>query len=440
MIYILIPEETPSLNKGEAGILSGMLESFKLLDDDVHVTMFSIYPEDDEPRYNSQAEIIDARGVMPSDMISGSSHVIKKMFELGIILLKHLSFAFLHLVLRDHALKVMRRKTWASYSKADMVIICHDSLFYPLYHPMVALFCKVLGKKVVIYGSTFNLDVKKGQFRGLRQRIAKWAVNLVLKNVDLITLREELSHELIRGISVDSVPTHLTGDFPFLLRPAGEERVQEILRAESLEGYTRMVGLSIGQHKLGVTFPQITNIEIKYGRFIEIIAEVVNYLTDSLEAAVVFIPHCIGHGQKLDDRIPSTEIYRKTQNKDRVRVITQEYSPEDLKGLAGRFDIFVGMRLHAVVDALCMGVPSIMLTHPKDNRAHGILGRMMELNPWLYDLIGLTASSLIERTNSLWNSREHLRADLELKVRKAKEQTMHNGNLLAELLKQRKKL
>jgi len=354
MINILIPEEIPSLNKGEAAILAGMMESFKLLDDQVKVSMFSIYPGDDKQRYSPKIDVIDARGIMPSDMITMSGNSLQKILEIYISLCKHSLFAILHKILGFKATKIMRRKVWEAYSKSDIVIICHDSLFYPLYHPIVTLFCKFLGKQLVIYGATFNLTVKEGNFSFIRKVLAKYLMKIVFTNVDLITLREELSYQLLQEIGVNSTHVYITGDFPFLLKPARENRVREIMKRESLENCNPIIGMTIGQHKFRLIFSDINGPEKKYIKFIDTINQVINYLAESLNAIVVFIPHCIGPGNKLDDRIIDNEIYKKTKHKDKVRVINQEYTPEDLKGLIGKFELFIGMRLHSVVDAVSM--------------------------------------------------------------------------------------
>jgi len=365
-----------------------------------------------------------------------SDSIFQKIPEICVFLFKHSLFAILHKIFGLKATKIMRRKVWEIYSKSDVVIICHDSLFYPLYHPIVTLFCKFLGKKLVIYGATFNLNVKAGNFSIIRKMGAKYLMNIVLTNIDLITLREELSYQLLQEIGVNSTSMYITGDLPFLLKPSGEKRVREIMKRESLENCNPIIGMTIGQHKLGLVFSDIHDQKMKYIKFIDTINQVVNYLTESLNATVVFIPHCIGPGNKLDDRIIANEIYEKNTQKDKVRIINQEYTPEDLKGLAGKFELFVGMRLHSVVDMVSMGVPSIMLSHHDDYRAHGILGKMLGQEGWIYNIKDLTAPSLINRIDELWNNKRKVKEDLVPKVEFAKNQTMLNGQLLAKLIKE----
>ena len=83
-----------------------------------------------------------------------------------------------------------------------------------------------------------------------------------------------------------------------------------------------------------------------------------------------------------------------------------------------------------------MGVPSIMLSHAGDNRANGIIGKMLGQERWMYDIKNLSAPSLITKIDELWNNRSRVRNDLIPKVEFAKKQTMLNGELLAKLIKE----
>jgi len=434
MINILIPEEIPSLNKGEAAIITGMMETFKILESDVKVTMFSIYYKEDKQRYSPEIEVVDARGIMPSDIITASSSNVQKILEMAVSLCKHLLFAFLYKFFGLKATKIMRRNVWEAYCKSDLVIICHDSLFSPLYHVMITSFCKFLGKRLVIYGATFNPKVKDEKFPLVKRILVRYLMKTVFRKVDLITLREELSYKFLQEIGVGNTPMYVTGDFPFLLKPEGEEGVNKIIQRESLENCKPMIGMTIGQYKIGLTFLDIKNPEAKYNAFLDAITRVVDYLTESLNVTVVFIPHCIGFSKKLDDRIIAKEVYNKVKHKDKVKVITTEYSPEELKGLIGKFALFVGMRLHSVVDAVSMNVPSIMLSDSSDYRAHGIIGKMLGQEKWVYNMENFHSDKLIIKINELWNAREKVKSELASKIDLVKKQTMFNGELLARVI------
>ena len=59
-MQIFIAENIPSLNKGEMSIFEGMVETFKLLGG-IEISMLSMVPEVDTPRYTGKARIVDLR-------------------------------------------------------------------------------------------------------------------------------------------------------------------------------------------------------------------------------------------------------------------------------------------------------------------------------------------------------------------------------------------
>jgi len=62
MNHILFPENIPSGNKDAAAILFGMLETFKIIKEDVQVSLFSLNFKTDIARYGTRVKIIDVNG------------------------------------------------------------------------------------------------------------------------------------------------------------------------------------------------------------------------------------------------------------------------------------------------------------------------------------------------------------------------------------------
>ena len=47
---------------------------------------------------------------------------------------------------------------------------------------------------------------------------------------------------------------------------------------------------------------------------------------------IVFVPPVIGYSKKEDDRIAAKDIYLMAKTKDKIKLIENEYAPEELKG------------------------------------------------------------------------------------------------------------
>lgn len=437
MINILIPEETPSLNKGEAAILCGMMETFAPLESDCRVTLFSVNYQEDKKRYENMADVLDARGIMPTDIITMANSPLRKMWEIFFSLCKHIMFFMLYILLGRGATKLMRRDIWKAYTDADVVIICHDSLYSPMYHPLVTLFCKLLRKKIVIYGATFNPTIRKQNFPSWKKYLAVRSMKTVFNNADLITLRESYSYDFLKDMGFNG-HVHLTGDLPILLRPSSDLQALRIIEKEGIDPSRPIIGMTIGRHQMAPILTDIPDGKIKYEKLIYIMRKVVDFIVTRYDSTVVFIPHCVGKGKVLDDRIIAAEIANGTKNPSRVKVVQTEYSPEDLKAVVGVFDLFVGHRLHSVVDAITMHVPSIMMSHSNDFRAHGIVGTTLGQSEWIYNLENLQTDTLCARIDELWNLREEVRKGLAESVKSARKQVKKNGYLLASVLKNKR--
>lgn len=425
---IFIAEGLPGTNKGEMTILEGMLESFKLIGN-VEVAMLSDHPEIDEICYKNKVKIIDLK---KSLYLKGDLTGFYQKFASVYSMLQHMLFLFLYTSCGLISFRFMRSEIWKEYVESDVIMIGHNGTFgpgggegtplyfFPFYVP---LFAKLLGKPVVIYGGSIP---KPKKFRILMEFIYKH----VLNKIDLITLREEISYQYLIKLGVKNARVFVVPDPAFLLRPVLFNQAKKIMIQEGIqERYMPLIGMTTSPRRDFLAFPDI-NPESSYDTHIKIIAEVIDDLINRLDAFVIIIPHCIGFGN--DDRIMAKDILQMVKNKTRVKVITNEYGPEELKGLLGQFDLFIGERLHSVVNAMSMCVPSIVISNFNDERL-GII-KMLDQEKGFYCLNRLDANTLISKIDEIWSEREKIKSDLKSKIELIKEQAMLNGKLLKDLL------
>ncbi|MCK4733187.1 MAG: polysaccharide pyruvyl transferase family protein [Methanophagales archaeon] len=434
MVKIFIAESVPSLNKGEMTILEGMLESFKTLGK-VEVTMLSDLPQIDQPRYGTKVKIIDAKKTL---LLSGKlvgHHQLFKMFISFLFLFQHLLFSILYKISGSRALKLMKSEIWREYVESDVIIIGHNGTFGAgwgmlrtpvyFYYFYMPLFAKMMDKPIVLYGGCIT---RFRRFRRVLEKGAKFALN----RVNLITLRENVSYRNLREMGVKNDKVFVTPDLAFLLHPVSSERAKEIMVREGIEeSYRPLIGMTVTRNRTFMAFPDI-NPEKSYIKHNMLIAQVIDDITSRLNAFVVFVPHCIGFGDELDDRIEAKDIFQIVKNKNRVKVITNEYAADELKGLIGQFDLFIGERIHSVVNAMSMCVPSIIIDRFTDERL-GII-KMIDQENAIYYVKGLDANTLILKIDEIWSEREKIKSELKSKIEIIQERAMLNGKLLKELL------
>lgn len=436
MPKILIAENIPSLNKGEMTIFEGMLESFKPLTE-IQISMLSPRSEIDTLRYKSRAKVININESWPlNGGLDCSWHT--KIFVSCIIIFQHLIFVTLFKIINKHVLKFFKSPIWKEYLFADLIIIGHNGTFsiggflgipyfYLLYLPIVA---KILNKPIIIYGGSFAPG--KDLFGFAFNLLSKFA----LSYVDFITFRERISHENLRSIGYGGKNIFVTADPAFLLQPVCIERINEIMKQEGIERTGKpLVGITVTRRRASMAFPEMNSHFASYKKHNEELARVIDGMIYGLGATVIFLPHCIGFGAELDDRIVARDIFELCSNKEKIKIITNEYSASELKGIIAQFDLFIGERLHSVVNAMSMCVPSIVICNSTDQRLDII--KMHGQSESIYFAENLNNESLQAKINGVWTNREEIRSALRTQIEITREKSLINGSLLKELLSRR---
>lgn len=294
------------------------------------------------------------------------------------------------------------------------------SLAFNLSYLLIGLIFK---KPVVIYAESI------GPFRG---RISRLMANFVLNRVNLITIREEISKKNLNLINVNKPRICLTADSAFLLKAVNAKRLTELLNTESITENDRpLVGISISKIISRYGFADIEKPEEKYQQYVSVMAKTIEYITDNLEATVVIVPHVIDP-RKNDDRWVADDVCKLISNKSKVISIKEDYTPEELKGIIGHCDLFIGARMHATIASTSMLVPTIGIAY--SHKIYGIVGEMLGQKEYILDVKELTYESLISKIDDVWKNRETIKEQLGIKVPQVKERAMLNGKLVKELL------
>ncbi len=432
MTNILIPEDIPSLNKGEAALFYGLKESLRPYED-IKLTLFSLHPDIDRKNYAGEAAVVDANGVTPFHMLDGQGGKLTKLFNYLNFMIKHLLFGLLYKLIGPKAASLISSPVWQAYIEADLVLMSHDSFYAPLYHGTQALLFKIMGKPAIIYAATVKRKSKDKT--KMKARLVDTWVSYTSKKLSCITLRENLSKAYLAEIGVTDrdVPLSVYPDLAFIVPPIKKEKAWELLRKEGVPDDQPLVGMAFSQRKLDFAFPgrEMSN---RHEQALTPIIETTNYLTDELDTTVVFIPHSIGPSPVLDDRITADMIRDKAKNPEKIIIIRNEYSSQQLKGMAACLDMTIGTRLHFTIDAVCSAVPSLIITHDGDSRCHGIIGSMLGMQDYVYNIDNIDTETLINKTADLWENRKEVSQHLANLIAKIKKDTYRHGEAAMALI------
>lgn len=303
--------------------------------------------------------------------------------------------------------------------QADLLISGGGSLLQDVtggfsipYYLSVVKLAKLLGKRVMFYGQGVG-PVERPSSRMLVKRVAN--------SVDLITVRDKESEQLLEELGVYDTEIVVTADPVFQLPCVDKERIQPLLARYDLKG--PLIGLSLRQ------WPEVnTDLELLAGEL------------DS------FLERTGGTGVFVAMQYPADlNISKELAGlmKSRVVVVQEELSLDDLLSLFAHLDFMVGMRLHALILALQARVPVAGLSYdPKIDRLLSSFSQypVASVDGHIYDEHGEKVRiekgslQLAEQLWLKWQERDSQKKTIEEKTKELKESSLLDRELALKLL------
>ena len=424
MRTIFVAETVPSQNKGEAALMHGIVKSIQhYADEDIIFYLCSERQHLDQIEYGDSVRVLDNKGLVP--LGDGSA---RKLILFSGNAAQHLLFLLFHTLLGRFSLILFRDDLWKAYHEAYAIIIGHDNAFSKFHIPLI-LFAKLMRKKTAVYGATIMPVVLNSN---LVRKLGRYALN----KVDLITTREGLTFKHLTDIGVNKPPLHCTADKAFILDPTTPEEASALFEKLGLDDLPKpIIGVMVvkGSTVFKAAFKDENySPDEKYDRHVTEIANALDNIHKQIGGTFIFVPHCIGPGDNLDDRVCAVAVKDKMVNKDSAVLVNDELRVTELKGLMGNFDMVVSERTHGGINAATMKVPTLWITHPKDHRTYGIVTDTLELPQCLYNIEDLRSETLSEKIMEIWGSRDKIVATLTENIPKAQDKTMSNGRLFKQ--------
>lgn len=277
----------------------------------------------------------------------------------------------------------------------------------------------LLGKPVVLYGESL------GYYSNF---ILNFIAKFVFNRTKLILVREELSKKYLDENNVTNPKVYVTVDPAFILNSVSQSRVFEILSTEGIDEIPKPL-IGINPSELIGRYTESAPQEGKE-KITKIMAKVIDNLVENLDATIIMIPHV--YTSNVDDRIAINRIFREVKNTSKVKIIKNEYTPEELKGIIGQCNLFIGARMHATIASTSMLVPTVGIAY--SHKMHGIIGEMLGQGKYVLDIKELNYENLISKINDAWENRKKIKKELKMKIPIVKERAMLNGKLVKELL------
>ena len=269
------------------------------------------------------------------------------------------------------------------------------SLLYYLYLIKLA---KVFGKKVFMYANGIGPVNKQGNITKCKK---------ILNKVDVITVRDEKSLNVLQSIGVSKPEIKLTADPVFLLEQT--ENIDHIL---SKIGSDKYFCISIRKTK------------VLRDNFEEILAGAIKKISEMYNMTPVFIPL-----QNSDTEICENTIKHLDIN---TVLLSDRYSPADIMAVVAKSQMVIGMRLHMLIYSAAAAVPLVGIVY--DPKVSGFM-EYAHQNLYVNDY-ETTESILFELMNKCMQNSVNIRKDLEdvreLLISRAKENSKAALELYSE--------
>ena len=412
MTKILFTNTNCSWNKGSAAQVISTIKIFKRFVPDASFTLLSYCPE------------LDTKQSMKYNL-KVVGYFSKKQRKL-LLFLYHLVIALfrcvLYVTLRKIGLNMnslLNEKYLKEYTDADIIVDLSGDSFSDSKGGIstinsFGILIGILLKKPIIF---FSQSI--GPFKNWTLPLAKFCLN----KADLVIVREEITKNYLEKIGIIS-PIYLTADCAFVLEPISYESVEDILLKENIDTTKKpIIGISAN-----------AMLDDEENNYASLMAQIIDYIIERKpNAQVVFVPHVVSMREDGvgDDRVIDEKIYKMTKNKENVDLIKGDYSPEELKEIIGLCDIFIGGRMHANIAAVSSYVPTMAMAW--SHKYYGIM-RALGQEKYICDFRTMNFDELKSKINDLWNNKEKIREEFEVKVECQKRLAWYSGELVRDLL------
>lgn len=185
-------------------------------------------------------------------------------------------------------------------------------------------------KKVILYGNGI------GPIHG---KWNKFVTKKIVNRVDMITLREHLSLEVLKHMNIKKPQISVTADPAFNIAVSKRSGGREILEKE---------GISIAENTVAIMFRSWENEE----HYTKKMAKICDRIIDEYKYDILFIP------MKFPaDLIVGFEIMKKMRHE--AKMVEKRYKEDEMIQILKEMKVVLAMRLHALIYAAITNVPMV---------------------------------------------------------------------------------
>lgn len=293
---------------------------------------------------------------------------------------------------RRHPLKLLRL-----LCSVDALVFTGGSPFFDhvvqmLYCAALAAVARLSGARVIVWGIWL---------RPLKNRLCRTLVRFICRQAAYLSGRDPETVRSLSELMNGTRPVAFIPDPATRVTPVSSEEARALLTEEGAGHHQKGIAICLRDFRADRQFGvhhydrQFAPREVE--NYLNATAHLVTILLEKTDYTVLFLPmHTV---QPDDDRIPATIVAERlgtAADLKRVKVVTRQFQPREMKALLGLMDLVVGMRFHSLLLASSMGTPVVSISYASKNES-------------IMDLIGQREHMIrIENVSGEWLSRHVL--------------------------------
>ena len=382
-------------NRGDLGIIISTIKYIKNNDPNAEIIGVSDYNYSDPLFHTEHSELKEYITVYPSIFgelnIGNNKTILAKIlrflwdtFRLLLLILFPFDFIKRVLLSQHEFITLKQIKTSNFIVSKGGSFICNSknireklALFRYLYQFFFIISMK---KKMIILFQSI------GPIHGFFSRVY---VNILLRKCYRVVIRENICKELYRYIKY---PNNLiiSNDIAFIM-PMDKKELN-IINEENFN--------------IGITIKYVSNAE----SYTKMMKSIIEYSLNNFSNSRIYLFTQV----PFDNDMEATwEIFKMIEDKykNKIFLLTEKYTPTNLKYLYSKMDMFIGTRLHSTIFSLGANVPSIAIAY-HGTKAQGIFNNM-GLNKYVME--DYDTEKLINLTQDLYKNHKEIKNKIEKK-------------------------
>lgn len=305
------------------------------------------------------------------------------------------------------------RKVFSALRHSDALISGGGSLLQDttstrslLYYLSVIQCARLLGKPVMLYANGIGPVRKPAN----RRRVKR-----VVERAALVTLRDHSSARELADMGVARTDLRVTADPVFHLSPADPQRAAALLAGTGMPCHRQFVAVSVRE------WPDT-------GDFFAQLARLCDHLRRTYGLEILFLLM-----QPSRDRSAAQRV--REQMEESSWLLEEDCTPRELMAVLGQAKLCLAMRLHTLIFAARMAVPSMGLVY--DPKVESYL-KELDL-PAAGDVAHFDGAEAIRRTDALMADYHRVLTALREKSNQLAQAARENERLLLEMLEKNAK-